>query len=153
MKVFITKSEAETKKLGENLGKNLISGDVLCLVGELGSGKTVLVKGIARGLGILEELINSPSFILIREYSSKLNLYHFDLYRLKTLGEIESLGWEEYLSKKGVLVIEWADKMEEVLPQEHLRIEMKIFSEKKRKIKLIPKGKRYKELIRKLKFS
>ncbi|MCM8763696.1 MAG: tRNA (adenosine(37)-N6)-threonylcarbamoyltransferase complex ATPase subunit type 1 TsaE [Candidatus Omnitrophica bacterium] len=152
MKVFITKSEAETKKLGKNLGENLISGDVICLVGELGSGKTVLVKGIARGLGILEELINSPSFILIREYSSKLNLYHFDLYRLKTLGEIESLGWEEYLSKKGVLAIEWADKMEEVLPQEHLRIEMKIFSEKERKIKLIPKGKRYKGLIRKLKF-
>jgi len=146
---FITKSEAQTRKLGRNLGKNLSCGDILALMGELGSGKTVLVKGIAQGLGISSRWVNSPSFVLIREYPAKINLYHFDLYRLDSLEEIEALGWEEYLNK-GVLVIEWADKLKGILPKEYLLIELEILSEKERRIRLIPKGKRYKELLKKL---
>ncbi|MCM8778578.1 MAG: tRNA (adenosine(37)-N6)-threonylcarbamoyltransferase complex ATPase subunit type 1 TsaE [Candidatus Omnitrophica bacterium] len=150
MKTIITESERDTQKLGERLGKNLKAGDILALVGELGSGKTVLVKGIAQGLGIPSSLINSPSFVLIREYPSSLNLYHFDLYRLKDPREIESLGWEEYRDKRGVLVIEWADRMEKLLPDEYLYIGIEILDEKRRKINLIPKGEKYKKLISKV---
>lgn len=147
MKVFITKSEGETKRLGRKIGENLSPGDVIALVGELGSGKTILVKGIGLGLGISEKFINSPSFVLIKEYPARINLYHFDLYRLENLEEIETLGWEDYLSKRGILIIEWADKMKKILPKEYLLIEIDILDERKRKVKLISQGKKYINLI------
>ncbi|MGE4357276.1 MAG: tRNA (adenosine(37)-N6)-threonylcarbamoyltransferase complex ATPase subunit type 1 TsaE [Candidatus Omnitrophota bacterium] len=150
MKKFITKNEIETKKIGKELGKNLVSGDIIALMGELGAGKTVLVKGIAQSLGIPAQLINSPSFVLIREYPAKINLYHFDLYRLKNLNEIETLGWEEYLSKKGILIIEWAERMRDILPEEYLCVKMKILDTREREIKLIPHGERYRKLLNKL---
>ncbi len=151
-RIFVTKSEKETLRLGKLIARNLRAGDIVALIGELGSGKTVLVKGIALGLGISSEMVNSPSFVLIREYpAEKLNLFHFDLYRLKTLEEIEALGWEEYLNKDGVLVIEWADKMAGLLPPQHLRIDFGLVSETEREIILSAKGEKYKKLIAQLK--
>lgn len=153
VRVILTRNEKETLDLGRGMGKYLKIGDVVALVGELGSGKTILVKGIARGLKIQDAqyIVNSPSFALIKEYPGKINLFHFDFYRLRTIEEIEELGWEEYLDKEGILVIEWADKMGGLLPQDCLRIELEIVSETKRRIKLISKGERYKGLIQKLK--
>lgn len=147
---IITKREKETLNLGRILGKDLKSGDVVALIGDLGSGKTVLVKGIAQGLKVrdAEHLVNSPSFVLIKEYPGRINLFHFDLYRINNLKDIEQLGWEEYLDKGGVLVIEWADKMGGLLPQDCLRIEFEIMGETKRKIKLISQGERHNKLIR-----
>jgi tRNA threonylcarbamoyladenosine biosynthesis protein TsaE len=148
-KIILTKSEKETLRLGRLLGRHLEKTDILALIGGLGSGKTVLVKGIAQGLGLGEAgpLVNSPSFVLIKEYPGRINLFHFDLYRLDSLKEIEQLGWQEYLDKEGVVAIEWADKMGGLLPQGCLHIELEIISETERKIKLVSQGERYKKLI------
>ncbi|MCX5657174.1 MAG: tRNA (adenosine(37)-N6)-threonylcarbamoyltransferase complex ATPase subunit type 1 TsaE [Candidatus Omnitrophica bacterium] len=152
-KKIITKNEKETFKLGKLLGAELKGGEVVALIGELGSGKTVFTKGIARGIGIkdAEKLVNSPSFMLIKEYPAKINLFHFDLYRLDSVRQIEQLGWEDYLGENGVLVIEWADKMGSLLPENSLFIELEVMDENKRKIKLTARGEAHRELIWKLK--
>lgn len=109
-------SAEHTVSLGEKLGLHLQAGDIVSLTGPLGSGKTTLVKGIARALEIEEE-ITSPSFTLISEYSGKLPLYHMDLYRIDSFDEFELTGAEELMYGSGVTVIEWAEKIEEFLPE------------------------------------
>src|SRR3989338_4308854 len=109
---LISKSVNQTKNIGRVIAKHLASADIICLFGELGSGKTMLAKGIARGLKINESKVISPTFVLIREHSKGiLPLYHFDLYRLKNECEIVAIGYEEYLYGDGVSVIEWADRL------------------------------------------
>jgi tRNA threonylcarbamoyladenosine biosynthesis protein TsaE len=147
----ITNSAEETIKLGEQLGQHLKAGDVLGLIGELGSGKTTLVKGIASGLGVkASEGVCSPSFVLIKEYSGKIPLFHFDLYRLDKINDIEYLGVEEYLFDRGVCVIEWAEKMRMLLP-DYLQVNLAIKGENKRELKFSAHEKRYEVLVRKLK--
>lgn len=107
MKV-ITNSPAETRRLGEKLGKLLAPGDLIALTGELGAGKTLLVQGIAAGMGI-EATVTSPTFLIIKEYPGKIPLYHMDAYRLAGPEELLALGYEEYFFGQGVTVIEWAD--------------------------------------------
>jgi len=125
----------ETFSIGKIIGERLTKGDVLALMGELGSGKTCFTHGVARGIGVPEKyLITSPSFTLINEYRGKINLYHFDLYRLQGLQDMEDLGYEEYLFGEGVSVIEWADKMEDALSEEALRISFKYLDESSREI-------------------
>ena len=115
MKV-ITNSAQETINLGKQLGRYLKAGDILGLIGELGSGKTTLVKGIAQGLGVKDkEDVSSPSFVLIKEYLGRIPLFHLDLYRLDDIVDIERLGVEEYLFDEGVCAIEWAEKMKMLL--------------------------------------
>ena len=138
--ILITKSPAETKRLGERIGKLLLPGDTVALIGELGSGKTVLTKGIARGLKIKGNPVRSPSFVLIKEYPGKTPLFHFDLYRLKKPEELNTIGYEEYFSKKGVIVIEWAKRAKNFLPEEYLEIKLSIINKNKRKISLAAKG-------------
>jgi tRNA threonylcarbamoyladenosine biosynthesis protein TsaE len=151
MKV-VSKSVNETIKIGKEIARNLKSGDIICLFGELGSGKTVLVKGIAYGLGIKRDKIISPSFVLIREHhQGKLPLYHFDLYRLKSASAIFGLGYEEYFYDEGVTVIEWADRLKYLLPKEYLKINLEVIGETKRKIEITSFGKRYKKLLKLLK--
>lgn len=146
----ISKSVSDTLKMGKAIAKSLIAGDIICLFGELGSGKTVLTKGIAQGLGIQKDKIISPSFVLIRSHTrGRLPLYHFDLYRLKVPGDILGLGYEEYLYDKGVAVIEWADRLNYLLPQEFLKIELFLKPDAQRLLKFTPVGMRYKELLRK----
>lgn len=144
---IITNSAEETVKLGEQLGRHLKVGDVLGLIGELGSGKTTLVKGIASGLKVNKtDDVLSPSFVLIREYPGKTPLFHFDLYRLDNVKDIEYLGVDEYLFDQGVCVIEWAEKMKMLLP-DYLQINLKIKGEHKREFRFFAHSKKYENSV------
>ncbi len=147
---IITRSPEETQKIGVRLGELALPGDVFLLVGDLGVGKTCLTQGIAWGLNI-KEYAASPSFVLIRELQGRLPLYHIDFYRLDHLEEIADLGLDDYLYGKGVSVVEWAEKGFRLLPEEHLLIEIDYLSDGERRLELKPSGKRYKEMVAKLK--
>jgi len=147
---IVSDSPEQTKRVGIRLGKLAKPGDIILLIGTLGAGKTCLTQGIALGLGI-HQYTASPSFVLIREYQGKLPLYHIDLYRLDRIEEVAQLGLDDYLYVKGVCVVEWADKRLTVLPEEHLLIEMQIVSSTKRKLSLVPLGRRYIQMLSKLK--
>ncbi|MBQ3469004.1 MAG: tRNA (adenosine(37)-N6)-threonylcarbamoyltransferase complex ATPase subunit type 1 TsaE [Bacilli bacterium] len=141
-----TYSEEETIEFAQNLESEKFPKMVICLMGDLGSGKTVFTKGFAKALEIDEE-ITSPTFNIIKEYTSgEMPLYHMDVYRLD--GKVEDLGLEEYFNKKGITIIEWADTIEEYLPKNRLDIKFITSddNEKKRTIILVPHGKKYEEL-------
>lgn len=126
-------------------------GDILCLFGDLGTGKTVLVKGIAAGLGGQDKEVISPSYVLIRQYAkTKVPLYHFDLYRLDACSEIVFLGYEEYLYSGAISVIEWADRLKHLMPQQYLKIRLTIGPGCARRLKFSAKGTRYKELLKRI---
>jgi tRNA threonylcarbamoyladenosine biosynthesis protein TsaE len=133
--------------LGIRIAKKLRKGDILALFGNLGSGKTAFVKGIAEGLGIDSRLANSPSFVLVKEYKGRLALYHFDLYRIEDIIDVFNIGFEEYLSRDGVVIIEWADRIKEILPEDYLQINFRFKTENERLLRLIPRGARYNNLI------
>ena len=132
---MISNSVEETIKIGSRLAKRLKAGDVVALVGELGSGKTVFTKGIAQGLGVKNaRYVNSPTFVIIKEYRGKVPLYHFDLYRLDSPSSLDSLGWDEYFYGGGIAVIEWADKARRLLPKKHIEVRLSVAGENRRKI-------------------
>ena len=137
-----TNSDAETIELAENLESEKFPNMVICLNGDLGSGKTVFTKGFAGAMGIDE--ITSPTFNIIKEYNGELPLYHMDVYR--TNGDVDSLGLEEYFNKNGVTIIEWAEMIEEHLPKERLDITFTIVDENKRVIKITPHGEKYQSM-------
>ncbi len=111
-------SEQETKQLGERIGQAARPGTVIALIGDLGTGKTTLTKSIARGLGVTET-VTSPTFNIIREYKSgRIPLYHFDVYRIADPDEMFELGYEEYFYGDGICVVEWADIIEDLLPED-----------------------------------
>jgi tRNA threonylcarbamoyladenosine biosynthesis protein TsaE len=144
---IISASAGQTMEIARFIGEKLRDGDVLALTGELGSGKTCFTGGLARGLGVDEKYqITSPTFTLINEYPAKYKLYHFDVYRLKDYSEFEDLGYEEYLGEKGVVVIEWAEKIAQILPGDALFINFEYLDESKRKIIIIGPEKRLKEI-------
>lgn len=125
--VIVSKSERQTIELGSEIARHLKPGDLVALSGDLGAGKTTLVKGIAKGLGVKDhKYVNSPSFVLVKEYKGRIPLFHFDIYRLSHLKDIEDIGYEDYLGKRGVVVIEWAKKMSRILPKRYLEISLKI---------------------------
>lgn len=126
---FISENENETKLIGENLGRNVTSGTVIALIGNLGAGKTIFTQGIARGMNIQEP--NSPTFVIMRSYEGELPLHHFDVYRLEGSSEFEGIGYEEFIYGNGVSVIEWADKIEDVLPDSTVIIEISNFEKDK----------------------
>ena len=132
---IISKSAEETKTIGKFIGEVLKPNDVLALFGELGAGKTVLVQGLALGLGV-SDTPASPSFVIANEYTGKIPLFHIDLYRLSEGAEIEELGLEEYFSKDGVAVIEWAERGRELLPENSVNIKIEVLDESRRKIKI-----------------
>ena len=138
-----TKSEFETIELAQNFESEKFPNMVICLDGELGSGKTVFTKGIANALGITES-ITSPTYTIIKEYNGELPLYHMDVYRLD--GNVDGVGVEEYFTKGGVVVIEWADTISDILPKERLEIKFKVLDENKRMLILKPYGTKYEEL-------
>ena len=144
---ILSKSTDQTIKLGERLAKHLRKGDIFCLQGDLGSGKTTLIKGIAKGLKIASEKVTSPTFVLMNAYEGRLPLYHFDLYRLEEIHEISSIGYEEFLYGDGVAVIEWAERLGALTPKEYLRIELAHKGEDQRLIKIFPAGTRYSQLV------
>jgi tRNA threonylcarbamoyladenosine biosynthesis protein TsaE len=135
--VFITESGEDTIQAGRNLAPLLEEGDVLGLVGELGSGKTWFTKGIALGLGVPPDTaVTSPSFALVNDYEARVTLYHMDVYRLETRAEFVSAGLEEYFSGRGITVMEWADRWPEVLPAEALAVRFVVLDEHRREITL-----------------
>ena len=132
----ITESVEETRKLGTRIAKRLNSGKVVCLIGELGTGKTSLAQGIAQGLGV-KDWLTSPTFIIINEYKGRLPLYHFDLYRLNKMEELVDLGYEEYFYGEGVVVIEWAEKIRPLWPENRVEIYLERVDKNTRRIRRI----------------
>ena len=130
-----TTSPAETRQLGTGMGKQLGGGMVVALFGDLGSGKTVFIQGLARGLDVPENYyITSPTYTLINEYPGRHTLYHVDLYRLAGPADFESIGLYDILHHKGVAAIEWADRLTDELLAEHVRVQLEITGDNKRKI-------------------
>ncbi|PKN76733.1 MAG: tRNA (adenosine(37)-N6)-threonylcarbamoyltransferase complex ATPase subunit type 1 TsaE [Deltaproteobacteria bacterium HGW-Deltaproteobacteria-10] len=143
---IITCSAQETFVLAQNIGEKLEEGDILALSGELGSGKTCFTGGLARGLGVSESYqITSPTFTLINEYPAKYKLYHFDVYRLNDSSDMEDLGYEEYFAGYGVVVIEWAEKISEIIPAKAFFINFEYIDDNKRKITIKGPQSRLKE--------
>jgi tRNA threonylcarbamoyladenosine biosynthesis protein TsaE len=143
----VSRNSADTEMLGESVGRHLQAGDIVCLYGELGSGKTVLTKGIARGLEVTpERVVRSPSFVLMHRYQGRVPVYHADLYRLDGPADIEDVGLRECLGGDGVAVIEWADKLDALLPVERLEIAIAHRTEETRLITITPRGGRYRQL-------
>ena len=147
---FISHSPEETQQLGAILGNTAQSGDVILLTGELGTGKTCLTQGIAWGLGV-KEYAFSPSFVLVREYTGRLVLFHIDLYRLERIEEIVDLGLDDYLHGDGICVVEWADRGPHDMAPENLLIEITHFSETQRTLALSARGERCQKILSRLK--
>src|SRR5437879_3434078 len=145
---IIVSDLAGTEAWGRRLAGVLFGGAVVALIGPLGAGKTHLVRAIAEGLGIADSrLVSSPTFVLIQEYSARLPIYHFDAYRLHSVGEFSDLGAHEYFEGKGVCLVEWADRVEDVLSKEHLRVTLQITGETSRRIILEGRGERYEAVL------
>ncbi len=147
---IILKGLEETKKFGIKLGKMLKSEDIVCLNGDLGAGKTTLTKSIGLGLGVTD-YITSPTFALINEYTGRVPVYHFDVYRLENVDELYDLGFDEYFYGKGVSIIEWAEKIEKLLPKERIVLDIekgKAIDE--RRINIRGYGDRYIEILKEL---
>ena len=139
-----THSEKETIELAQNFESEKFSNMIICLNGELGIGKTMCTKGIANALGITE-VITSPTYTIVKEYLyGELPLYHMDVYRLD--GNTEGVGIEDYYTKGGIVVIEWADTIEDILPDERLDIKITATDENKRVLTITPHGKKYEDL-------
>jgi tRNA threonylcarbamoyladenosine biosynthesis protein TsaE len=148
---IICASSGETEKVGRCLGKAAVSGDVFCLSGDLGAGKTLLCKGLAEAQGVPPENITSPTFTLMNIYQgSKNEIKHFDLYRLDSPDELTDIGFYEYTGGTGITMIEWADLFTSEMPEEHLSIIITMVPEG-RKISLIPNGARYEKLLEEIK--
>ena len=149
--MLISNNIEETINLGRIIGEGLNKGNIIALIGELGSGKTCITRGIARGMGISEEFhITSPTFTLINEYPGRIPLYHLDVYRLSGSGDLEDLGYEEYFYGKGAIVIEWADKIKDIIPPDSIFVYLKYLGEKKREIKISYEGDNISEIIKRI---
>lgn len=139
-----TYSEKETIEIAQNLESEKFPNMVICLEGDLGSGKTVFTKGFAQALGI-EETVTSPTFNIIKEYpNGELPLYHMDVYRLD--GKVDDLGIEDYYTRGGVTIIEWSDMIKDYLPEERLDIKFKVIDEDTRTLTFIPHGRTYEDI-------
>jgi len=142
---LVSHSSLHTERLGERLGALARTGDVFALWGELGAGKTVLVRGLARGMG-LRGPVSSPTFVLVNEYDGATPLYHVDFYRLDPT-QLGNVGWEEYLDAEGVVVIEWPDRAGPSLPEERLDVRIEHVAESKRAIRLEAHGPRAEDML------
>jgi len=130
---IVSHSEKETLALAEKLAPHFRPGDVIVLTGELGAGKTVFVRGLARARGLNGE-VNSPTFTIVNEYAGKQPLYHFDLYRVDDPTELYETGWDDYLQREGLVVVEWGEKAGDKLPTSHYVVEFRIVDEETREI-------------------
>jgi len=145
---FVVSDLAGTEAIGHRLAEVLFGGAVVALIGPLGAGKTQLVRAIAEALDISDaRVVSSPTFVLIQEYSARLPIYHFDAYRLTNSDQFVDLGAHEYFQGKGVCLVEWADRVEDVLPKDHLRIKLQITGDTSRRIVLEGRGAQYERLV------
>jgi len=133
---FLSNSPAATLSLGKKIGERLTPGSVIALTGELGCGKTLLTRGICEGLGVPLRHVSSPTFVLVNEYKGRLPVFHMDLYRLGNIDDGFEIGIMDYFNRaeSGVMLIEWAEKMISLLPEDVLRVTYDILGDKKRKI-------------------
>jgi len=149
-----TESDQDTIRFGQEIGRLLLEGDVVGLVGELGSGKTWLTKGIALGLGVNPKtVVTSPSFTLVNQYQGRATLFHMDVYRLGSLDEALSAGIEETIHSSGVVVLEWADRWPEILPEQTLTVKLLILDDHRRTLILSGRHARAIEIIAQLTLS
>ena len=153
----VSHSPSQTSRIGQRLGELLRAGDVVLLLGEFGAGKTQMVKGIALGLGS-PDMVNSPSFVLVNEYRAGaahggMPIFHVDLYRLEDEREVPGIGLEEMASGDGVCIVEWAERAQQLLPSDHLAIQLDYLGETKRTLRFVPHGARYEALIDELRRS
>jgi tRNA threonylcarbamoyladenosine biosynthesis protein TsaE len=140
----------ETERIGELVGSMLTRGDIIALAGELGAGKTTLVRGMAQGMGIEGSEVASPSFTLVNEYEGPLPLYHIDLYRLDDEEDLLGIDYEEYIRGDGAVVIEWADRIPRAVPAESLWIRLRYLDDERREITLQAFGDRYEKIVEEL---
>ena len=151
MLMFTTTSPEETFALGRLLGQSLKAGDVICLTGDLGAGKTLFTQGIAAGLDI-NDPVTSPTFAIMNVYSGRQDFYHFDLYRLDHPEDLADIGFDEYVGGQGVAVIEWPDRFPEQMPREAVFLEIcRSESDGERMIRLDARGERYRLLVEEMK--
>jgi len=150
---YISNSPSDTQTLGEKIGDNLKSGSIIALMGELGCGKTLLTRGICAGLGVPLRMVNSPTFVLVNEYNGRLPVFHMDLYRLGDAADVVDIGLLDYLARaeSGVIIVEWAEKILDTLPAEHLQVRFEILSARKRNISFSAEGDKYYALLEKIK--
>ncbi len=133
---ILSKSVLKTRQIGEMLGRRLKEGDVVALYGDLGAGKTCITQGIMKGLNVSAKKITSPTFVLMNVYNGRMPVYHFDVYRMANTDEMIGLGYEEYFCGDGVSIVEWADKIEKLLPYDCIRIKMSVKGKNERQIKV-----------------
>ncbi len=149
--VHHSKSEKETQSLAAKLAKLLKGSEIICLFGDLGAGKTTFVKGMAKAFKIDPKTVSSPTFVFLNIYKGKLPLYHFDLYRVEDIEDLGGIGYDEFLYGEGVALVEWADKLGELMPKEYLSIEICHKGADTRDLKINAVGEKYDKLIKGLK--
>lgn len=133
MQEFISNSQAQTEEFAEGFAKTLKRGSVIAFEGDLGAGKTAFVRGLARGLGIRSD-VSSPTFAIVNEYEGDIPLFHFDMYRIETLGELYSIGFFEYLERDGICALEWSENVYSALPEDSVFVKIEHLSENSRRI-------------------
>jgi tRNA threonylcarbamoyladenosine biosynthesis protein TsaE len=136
---IVTHSPAETIEFGKELGSRLKGGEIIALIGQLGTGKTHLIKGIAAGTGSVDNsVVNSPTFVIVNEYSGRFDIYHIDAYRLNSISEFETLGFDDYCYPNSIVMIEWADKVMSALETiDYIRIDLEHIGQTERKISIV----------------
>ena len=147
IKIYL-ENENVTKEIGYRLGKLLTPESVICLLGDLGAGKTTITQSIAKALEV-DDYITSPTFTIVNEYEGKMPLYHFDVYRIGSSEEMYDIGYEDYINGNGVCIIEWANLIEDILPEEYLKIELN-YKDMSREMILTPKGEKYENIVKEL---
>ncbi|CEN80398.1 tRNA (adenosine(37)-N6)-threonylcarbamoyltransferase complex ATPase subunit type 1 TsaE [Paraclostridium sordellii] len=147
VKIYL-ENEEQTKDIGYKLGQLLTPKSVICLIGDLGAGKTTMTQSLAKALEV-DDYITSPTFTIVNEYEGRIPLYHFDVYRIGSSDEMYDIGFDEYIDGDGVCIIEWANLIEDILPDEYLYIEMN-YKETGREMILTPKGEKYEEIVKEL---
>ncbi|SEM31401.1 tRNA threonylcarbamoyladenosine biosynthesis protein TsaE [Syntrophus gentianae] len=147
IKSILSRNAGETLRIGEIIGRCLTTGDIVALIGDLGTGKTCLTQGMARGLGVSDSYaVASPTFTLINEYPGRHVLYHLDVYRLTGSKDLEEMGYEEYFYGRGVSVIEWAEKIVDIIPETAITISFTYLDENSRRIEISAPDKRLEEI-------
>ena len=147
VKIYLD-GEENTKEIGYRLGKLLTPGSVICLIGDLGAGKTTMTQSLAKAIGV-DDYITSPTFTIVNEYEGNMPLYHFDVYRIGSSEEMYDIGYDEYINSDGVCIIEWANLIEDILPDEYLDIELN-YKDMGREMILKPVGEKYEKIVEEL---
>ena len=144
----ITKNPGQTLCLGRVFGGMLPPASMVALIGELGAGKTLLAKGLAKGLGVEDEReVSSPTFVLVNEYQGRIPIHHVDLYRLRDSLEVEDIGWEEFTAGPGVTLVEWAEKVPDLLPEDRFEVYLHWVGSEERKLIFVGKGRTARGLV------